>query len=164
MAGVMVSLLHRAVIGSSRQGEKAPAMNHRDHNTFGFEGFGPFPGPGLESGLPDRSGQDGDAGTAQHQPPRAEALGAIAVDIAHELNELLTIALGSLEQLRRQPLDERGQQQLERAEWSVRQAGWLTKKVLSSFSSAVPASQITDLNEVVHEFQEVAEQAAGGSR
>jgi len=110
-------------------------MNHRDHHTFGFEGFGPFPGPGLGSGSRDRSGQDGDAGTAQHQPQRAEALGAAAIDIAHELNELLTITLGSLEQLRRQSLDERGQQQLERAEWSVRQVGWLAKKVLSSLSS-----------------------------
>jgi signal transduction histidine kinase len=161
MAHVMVSLLHRAVIGSSRQGGKAPAMNHRDHDTFGFGDFVLFPGPGPGSGLPDRSGQDGDAGTAQHQPPRAEALGVVAVDIAHELNELLTIALGSLEQLRRQSLDERGQRQLERAEWSVRQAGQLAKKVLSFANNAVHDAQITDLNEVVHEFQEIAERAAG---
>jgi hypothetical protein len=37
------------------------------------------------------------------------------------------IALGSLEQLRRQSLDELGHMQLERAEWSVRQAGRLAQ-------------------------------------
>jgi len=136
-------------------------MNHRDHHTFGFEGFGPFPGPDPGSGLPDRSGQDGDAGTARHQPPRAAALGAVAVDIAHEFNELLTIALGSLEQLRRQSLNEQGQRQLERAEWSVRQAGWLAKKALSFANNAVHDAKIVDLNEIVDEFQEAAEQAAG---
>jgi signal transduction histidine kinase len=98
---------------------------------------------------------------AQSQSQRAEALGAVfTTDIAHDLNELLTIALGSLEQLRRQSLDERGQRQLERAEWSVRQVGWLTKEVLSSGSHAVQDSQIADLNEVVSEFQHMAEQAA----
>jgi signal transduction histidine kinase len=99
---------------------------------------------------------------AQSQSQRAEALDAIfTVDIAHDLNELLTIALGSLEQLRRQSLDQRGQRQLERAEWSVRQVAWLTKKALSSASSIAQDYQVADLNEVVSEFQQMTEQAAG---
>jgi len=158
LAGVTaVAHLHGIVISGFRAGEKAPEMNNRNHENPGFESFTSSPGPSPNS----RSGQDGGTETVKSELQRAEALGAVAADITHELNELLTIALGSLEQLRRQPLDEQGQRQLEQAEWSVRQVGWLTKKVLSSVSSAVQDSQIADLNEIVSEFQEMAEQAAG---
>lgn len=46
---------------------------------------------------------------------------ATAVEAAHELRNLLTVLLGSLEPLHRQPLDERGRRQLARAEQSARQ-------------------------------------------
>ena len=59
------------------------------------------------------------------------SLNSLGADVAHELANLLTVVLGSLEQLRRQPLDERGQRQLARAEWGAWQAGQLTRRVLS---------------------------------
>jgi signal transduction histidine kinase len=64
----------------------------------------------------------------ENQPQRIEVIGTIATGVAHEFNNLLTIALGSLEQLRRQRLDETGSAQLERALWSVHQAGRLVSR------------------------------------
>jgi signal transduction histidine kinase len=149
---------HGIVISGFKRGEKAPEMNNRNHEPRGFGSSPPRSSQAQEKWLRQDNGTE----MAQSQSQRAEALGAVfTTDIAHDLNELLTIALGSLEQLRRQSLDERGQRQLERAEWSVRQVGWLTKEVLSSGSHAVQDSQIADLNELVSEFQHMAEQAAG---
>ncbi len=42
--------------------------------------------------------------------PRAEASGCVTVEVAHEFSNMLTIVLGSLEQMRRQPLDDQGRQ------------------------------------------------------
>ena len=46
-------------------------------------------------------------------------------DAAHQLNNLLTVILGSLEQLQRQALDERGAVQLQRARMALDQANGL---------------------------------------
>ena len=66
-----------------------------------------------------------------HGPPRSPEV-ASAV---HSLIDMLTVVLGSLEQLHRQSLDERGQQQLDRAEWSAEHAGRLAHQILASASS-----------------------------
>jgi phospho-acceptor domain-containing protein len=41
------------------------------------------------------------------------------VEFAHQMRDLLTVVMGSLEQLRGQPLDEQGRRQLARAEVAV---------------------------------------------
>ena len=41
------------------------------------------------------------------------------MDFAHQMRDLLTVVVGSLEQLRRQPLDEQGHHQLTRAETGI---------------------------------------------
>ena len=48
--------------------------------------------------------------------------GMSAADATHEINNLLTVVLCSLEQLQRQALDARGRGQLERAQSAARQA------------------------------------------
>ncbi len=48
-----------------------------------------------------------------------------AADAAHELNNLLTVVLGTLEQLGRQALDDRGRAQLDRARLAMEQANHL---------------------------------------
>ena len=53
-------------------------------------------------------------------------------DAAHELNNLVTIVLGSLEQLQRQILDERGKAQLHRAQTAVAQANLLLQHFVVS--------------------------------
>lgn len=96
-----------------------------------------------------------------NQPERIQVIGAIAAGIAHEFNNLLTIALGSLEQLRRQTLDDRGQEQLERADWSVRQAGRLARQVLSFVRRDAGQPQQVDLNAVIGEFDKIMSHAIG---
>jgi hypothetical protein len=53
--------------------------------------------------------------------PRANAPAIMTVEIAHSLRELLTVLLASLEQLERQSLDDRGREQLKRAERAARE-------------------------------------------
>jgi signal transduction histidine kinase len=96
----------------------------------------------------------------ESQTERVEIIGTIATGVAHEFNNLLTVALGSLEQLRRQALDERGREQLERAEWSVRQAGRLARQVLSFVRRDAGQPQRVDLNEVIGEFDKIMSHAA----
>ena len=81
---------------------------------------------------------------------RVDGLGAVgklsagitALDTAHELNNLLTVMLGGLEQLHRQPLNDRGKAQLERAQWGVTRAGQLLQQLAGTEQSldAPPAS------------------------
>jgi signal transduction histidine kinase len=97
------------------------------------------------------------------QPERIQVIGALATGVAHEFNNLLTIALGSLEQLRRQTLDERGRDQLERADWSVRQAGRLARQVLSFVRRDTGQAQRVDLNVVMGEFDKIMNHAASDS-
>ena len=44
------------------------------------------------------------------------------MEFAHQMRDLLTVVVGSLEQLRQQPLDEHGRHQLARAEVAVERA------------------------------------------
>jgi signal transduction histidine kinase len=92
-------------------------------------------------------------------PPRDTMIDTVTAGFAHELNNLLTIMQGSLEQLQRHhALDERAQKQLERAEWAVRQAGHLTQQILSLARPATRPSQIADMNSLVTEFGRMADQ------
>ena len=85
----------------------------------------------------------------------------LGADTAHELANLMMVVSGSLEQLRRQPFDERGQQQLARAEWGVRQAAQLMRQVLSQARGEDGTANVVDLNAVVGEFAAVMGQQAG---
>jgi len=124
--------------GSARAGEAPPPLD-----------LGAF--PGTEN--------------AEDQPKRVQVIGAIATGVAHEFNNLLTIALGSLEQLRRQTLDERGREQLERADWSVRQAGRLARQILTFVRRDAGQPQQVDVNAVIGEFDKIMTHATGdGSR
>ncbi len=96
----------------------------------------------------------------QHDPPTDFSV--MAAGTAHELNNLLTIVLGSLEQICRQPLDERGQQQLERAQWGARQAGRLSRQVLSSARRESDGAPLVDLNEAVGAFARTMGRGAMG--
>ena len=66
----------------------------------------------------------------------------------------MTVVLGSLEQLRRQPLDKQGRQQLARAEWGAWQAGQLTRRVLSQAQGGDGEAEVgvVDLNAAVGRF------------
>jgi signal transduction histidine kinase len=85
---------------------------------------------------------------AKLRSERAALLGSIAAKVAHEFNNVLTVVLSSLDQLRRQPLDERGQQQLERAEWGARQTTRLAEQVLAFMRNERAEPQVVDVNAV----------------
>jgi signal transduction histidine kinase len=72
---------------------------------------------------------DHDAHRGDAIEPRAEAAAAMTIDIAHEFRELLTIALFSLKQLQRQSLDDRGREQLQRADRAVGQIGEIINRI-----------------------------------
>ena len=94
-----------------------------------------------------------DTGAAQlgsrRMAPRSEDA---VVETTHELANLITVVLGSLEQLRRQPLDDKGQQQLGRAEWGALRVARLTRQVLSQARGEDGTAEITDLNAVADDF------------
>ncbi len=64
-------------------------------------------------------------GSLPYLPP-----GMTAADAVHELNNVMTVLLGSLEQLQRQPMDGRGKTQLERARQAVEDANQLLQHLV----------------------------------
>lgn len=84
----------------------------------------------------------------------ADPLGSLGVDVAHELANLLTVVTGSMEQLRRQPLDKQGQEQLARAEWGALHAAQLMRQVLSQAQGGDGEAGfgVVDLNAAVGRF------------
>lgn len=73
----------------------------------------------------------------------------------------MMVVSGSLEQLRRQPLNGQGQQQLARAEWGARQAARLTRQVLSEAQGGDGTAAVVDLNAAVGGFAAVMGQHVG---
>jgi len=113
--------------------------------------------------MTDVSGQPRLQQAAAVQPSSmagAERPIVLGADVAHELANLMTIASGSLEQLRRQQLDERGQQ-LRRAEWGIRQAARLTRQVLFQAQGEDGEAKAVDLNAVVGRFVTAMGQQVG---
>ena len=88
-------------------------------------------------------------------------VGTLSADMMHELANLVMVVSGSLEQLRRQPLDEQGRQQLARAEWGARQVARLTRQVLFQAQGGDGAAAVADLNAVVGGFAATMGQRAG---
>ena len=95
------------------------------------------------------------------QSERTALLGSMAAGLAHEFNNLLTVALSSLNQIRRQPLDETGATQLERAEWATRQAGRLAQQVLAFMHHGRAERQMIDVNAAISDFDKMLGHIAG---
>jgi len=91
--------------------------------------------------------------------------GSLGADVAHELANLMMVVTGSLEQLRRQPLDKQGQRQLARAEWGAWQAVQLAQHVLSRAQGGDGEAEVeaVDLNAAVSRFVAVIGQQADGN-
>ena len=56
----------------------------------------------------------------------------VNADLVHDLSNMLTIVLGSLDLLQRQRLNRAAQRQLDRAQWSAGRAGELARHVLTT--------------------------------
>ena len=137
-----------------------------DDGIWDGDGSQPAPPPHLDQPAPVRIRPDAlvavQANTtrADDHSEQDNLSGVIATGAVHELNNLLTIALGSLEQLRRQALDERGQTQLDRAQWGVEQAGRVARQMLSLARREASQPKIADLNAIVGEFDKIMDHAA----
>jgi signal transduction histidine kinase len=114
---------------------------------------------GLRGGSRD-SGLAGLAAAQVGHVGEASGPGAVEAGAVHDLNNLLTVVLGSLEQLRRQPLDGQGRTQLDRAQWGARQAGRLARQVLAAARGETDDG-IVDLNDAVRTFDAMVGQVAG---
>ncbi len=108
--------------------------------------------PGARDGAATQPGSAGEVGFP----------GSLGADVAHELANLLTVVSSSLEQLRRQTLDEQGQRQLARAEWGARQAVHLMRQVLSQAQGGDGEAEVVDLNAAVGGFAAVMGQQIDG--
>ena len=95
------------------------------------------------------------------QSQRMETLGAMASGVAHEFNNLMTIAVASVEQASARAVDERQRTQLERADWAARRAGRLTQQMLSFARRQFHDDQLTDLSERVRELDSILGQMTG---
>ena len=96
------------------------------------------------------------------QAQRLETLGSMASGVAHEFNNLMTIALGSLSQLeRRMPEGSRERQRLDRAIWASQQAGRLTQQMLSFARRQFHDNRAVDLNQIIGDFDNILRQMAG---
>ncbi len=124
------------------------------------------PGQNFTTGDPGYSGAATPAGRSAGPVRRDEAvhLCPAATAKVHDLRNALTVVLGSLEQLRRQPLDRRGQEQRDRAEWGTRHAGRLARELLSASPDEEAAAAIVDLNEVVRAFAASVGERVGSVR
>ena len=91
-------------------------------------------------------------------------VGSLGAGFAHELANLVMVVSGSLEQLRRQPLDKQGQRQLARAEWGAWQAVQLTRQVLSQAQGGDGGAEAeaVDLNAAVGGFADAIGQQVDG--
>lgn len=122
--------------------------------------------PDQGHAVAEASGADGGAQSSAASASGSAPLGGGPADagtngVAHEFNNLLTVVLGSLEQLGRQTLDQRGREQLERALWGVRQADRLARRMLSAPGLGSGEPLIVDVNAVVAEFGGMLGQIAG---
>jgi len=87
------------------------------------------------------------------QTRRAESLGALASGIAHEVNNLMTVVLGSVERAFKWAVDEHQRELLDRADWGARAAGSLASNLLSVAQQRTDSAENVDLNALVSGFK-----------
>ena len=117
-----------------------------------------------QTGWTAESERGNDTAVAEANPDQAqriEALGLMSAGVTHEFSNLLTIVLGSLQQLRRQPLDAHGEEVLDRAEWGARQAARLVRQVLSLARQHTGAPELVNLNEAIRGVDKMLTHIAG---
>ena len=92
------------------------------------------------------------------QMRRAESLGALASGIAHEVNNLMTVVLGSVERALKWAGDDAQRELLERADWGARKAGSLASKLLSVARQRNDTAEMAELNALVSGFSGAMQQ------
>lgn len=86
--------------------------------------------------------------------------GLTSAEIAHEINNLMTLVLGSLALLRREPMSGHAQELLQRAAWGAQQAGRLMRQELCPARRDGQRPPV-DVNDVVGGFDTTMALVAG---
>jgi PAS domain S-box-containing protein len=87
------------------------------------------------------------------QGQRMESLGALASGIAHEVSNLMTVVVGSIEGAAARAVDERQAEQLRRADWAARRTGDLATALLAMARRQDLDETPIDVNEAIGELQ-----------
>ncbi len=109
---------------------------------------------GLAKGMIDCPGVRDAAFVQPGSSGDADAPGFLGAEAAYEFADLMVVVTGSLEQLRRQPLDRQGQRQLARADWGAWQAVQLARQALFRAQGGDGKAEVeaVDLNAAVARF------------
>ena len=99
-----------------------------------------------------------EADEAQARAQRMDTLGSMAAGIAHEFNNLMTIALGNIERMAADPLTVRQIEQLDRVRWAASAASGLTQQMLSFAGRQRLQTAEVDLNQVVRALDRLLSQ------
>ena len=93
------------------------------------------------------------------QGQRMESLGALASGIAHEVSNLMTVVVGSIEGAAARAADQRQAEQLRRADWAARRTGELAAALLAMARRQNLDESPIDVNEAISELQGTFTQA-----
>jgi signal transduction histidine kinase len=92
---------------------------------------------------------------------RMEAVGRLAGGVAHDFNNLLTVIIGNLEMLRMHQPGERQYRMVETATEAAKRGGNLTRQMLTFARRQMLQPAPHDINEVLHQMQDLIGSAAG---
>jgi PAS domain S-box-containing protein len=96
---------------------------------------------------------------ARRQAQRAESMKALALGVAHEFNNLMTVVVGNVERVANKAADGRQARYLARADQAARRAGQLATDLLSLAQRPSGGEGVTDLNKVVREIENTLAEA-----
>lgn len=91
-----------------------------------------------------------------------ESLSSLSSGVAHQVNNLLTVVLGSLERASKRPVDERQAEDLRRAVWAARRTGELASALLAMAGRPTGLATPVDLNAAINELEGTFTQVAPG--
>lgn len=92
---------------------------------------------------------------------RMEAMGSMAASVAHEINNLMTVVAGSLEQAGMHPSSTTQVKQIDRANWGVEQTSRLVQQMLSFSRRQFHNTRPADLGSLVRGMDSLLTQVAG---
>ena len=98
---------------------------------------------------------------AKARVQRMDTLGSMAAGIAHEVNNLMTVVVGSAERLRSNAVDVKQIERINRINWAAHETGKLTRQMLSFARRQGQHADVVDLNEVLGGFDRLLMQVTG---
>lgn len=106
--------------------------------------------------------REGDEALSRAQ--RMDTLGSIAAGVAHEVNNLMTVIVGSAAQVIAVTHEPKQLERLERINWAARETGKLTQQMLSYAGKQNLSSEAVDLNEILRQCDRLLVQIAAAGR